>query len=130
MREAAIIHHAVPLIALELGGSVEEILAEQIGVRPGVLDGVTNSADDLQPDLGWPLATEHVGHVDTPAVSREGQAKPAPEDRLRVLVNAATQLLALVVQFGQRPDAEPSRIVIRSAAESEELRFRRGRIGQ
>ena len=110
--EPGVVHHAVVLVALQLRGGVEEVFAHVVGVGVGLFDGFADGGGDFGADLGFALATEHVGDIDAPAIGRKWRLQPFAHDGIFVFVHAAAQRFALVVELGQRPHAQPCRVLI------------------
>ena len=126
--EAPVVHDAVPLVAGQLGGGVERVLTEEIGIGRLGLDGVAYAPSDLGTQLVRTKSPEHVRDIDPPTVDGEWLPKPTAHDRIRAFVHLGAQPRAAVVELGQRPHAEPRFVVVGALAEDEVVGGRRARV--
>ena len=111
MGEAIVVHGAILLIPLQPLARLEEVLAEHIGLRVLLLEGVAHGAHVARVALGGAPLPQHVDDVEAPAVYLVGRAHPVTQYGVLGTVDGVLHLLAGKVQLGQAADPLPAHIV-------------------
>ena len=102
-----VIHHCVPPVSLKLADGIKEVFSAKVSIRSGGFDGLANPAHDFYVELLQAMSPQHVSHVHAPTICRPGWPEPAPKNRIISGINQFAQLLAGIIQLGQRAKPHP-----------------------